>query len=79
MIQLKKRLYAMWKETSQRIFDIETIRILYQIVILKKHDIKKKRLSSRNSVYVTEWVLTKIAFTYQIMRIYKKANVNTNY
>ena len=47
--------YTMWKETSQIIFETETIRILYQKVIQKKHDIReKKRLSSRNSVYVTE-------------------------
>ena len=45
----------MWKEASQIIFETETIRILYQNVIQKKHDIReKKRLSSRNSVYVTE-------------------------
>ena len=50
-----EKAYTMWKETSQIIFETETIRILYQKVIQKKHDIReKKRLSSRNSVYVTE-------------------------
>ena len=50
-----EKAYTMWKETSQIIFETETIRILYQTVIQKKHDIReKKRLSSRNSVYVTE-------------------------
>ena len=45
----------MWKEASQVIFETKTIRILYQTVIQKKHDIReKKRLSCRNSVYVTE-------------------------
>ena len=50
-----EKAYTMWKERSQIIFETETIRILYQKVIQKKHDIReKKRLSSRNSVYVTE-------------------------
>ena len=50
-----EKAYTMWKETSQIIFETETIRILYQKVIQKKHDIReKKRLSSRNSLYVAE-------------------------
>ena len=37
-----EKAYTMWKETSQIIFETETIRILYQKVIQKKHDIREK-------------------------------------